>query len=479
MPSTDGQIRFDRFQIDLRSRELTCGDRRVGLQDKTHLLLLALLERPGDVVSRTALYDALWPSDRFVDRPTGLNTAVFKLRAALNQAAGEPCDLLQTLPRTGYRLRVGASRPIAASAPELDRPFRAAGAGTAGRWGLAVSIGLLLVASLTLAPGGRSAPQPMPADEVLRGHYVEARSLLSAGRDLDRARQLLGEVVGAAPDFAPAHAYLAEVDGMLAMRGGREREVEAARRSARTALDIDPRSAVANRALAMIELLFDWNLESARPRFERAIALDPDDAVSYLTRAFYLSIIGDHDAALADVRRAVDLEPDSMPVRSDAGYFLLRAGRAREAVVECRRALRLDPDHQFAQSCLLAALELSGDPEAARPHALRLVGRSGNNEAARVEIETATSPRRAYSEWMLGRLMRLPERPAVSIATHFLVLGDEGRALEWLEIAARARDRDLLLVPQSATFGSLRGDTRFDSLLRQAGLGSLLDAPRV
>jgi TolB-like protein/DNA-binding winged helix-turn-helix (wHTH) protein/Flp pilus assembly protein TadD len=102
-PSTNGGIiRFGPFQMDLAAREVRREGRKVKLQEQPFRVLTLLLQRPGQVVTREELQQALWPVDTFVEFDRGLNTAIKKIRQALGDSAGTP-ELIETLPRQGYR----------------------------------------------------------------------------------------------------------------------------------------------------------------------------------------------------------------------------------------------------------------------------------------------------------------------------------------------------------------------------------------
>lgn len=94
--------RFDLFHIDLSSGELFRSDVRVPIQDQPLQLLRLLLEAEGRVVTREQLRVALWSQDTFVDFEHAVNTAVKKLRQALQDSAEHP-KFVETLPRVGYR----------------------------------------------------------------------------------------------------------------------------------------------------------------------------------------------------------------------------------------------------------------------------------------------------------------------------------------------------------------------------------------
>ena len=95
-------LRFESFELDVRSRELRKGKQRIRLQEQPFEILRLMLERPGDVVTREELARHLWPNGTFVDFEHSLNAAVKRLRAALGDDADNP-RFVETLPRRGYR----------------------------------------------------------------------------------------------------------------------------------------------------------------------------------------------------------------------------------------------------------------------------------------------------------------------------------------------------------------------------------------
>jgi DNA-binding winged helix-turn-helix (wHTH) protein len=95
-------VRFSVFEVDLDAGELFKQGRKVKLQGQRFDLLAALMERPGEVVTREELKEKVWPSDTIVDFDQGLNRAVNKIREALGDSAQSP-QFLETLPRRGYR----------------------------------------------------------------------------------------------------------------------------------------------------------------------------------------------------------------------------------------------------------------------------------------------------------------------------------------------------------------------------------------
>jgi cholera toxin transcriptional activator len=96
------KYRFDDLEADLRAAELRRKGNRLKLQMQPFQVLVALLERPKDVVTREELRQRLWPQDTFVDFDHGLNTAVAKLRDVLGDSASAP-RYIETIAKRGYR----------------------------------------------------------------------------------------------------------------------------------------------------------------------------------------------------------------------------------------------------------------------------------------------------------------------------------------------------------------------------------------
>ena len=97
-----GQIRFGLYEVDLANAELRKAGRKVALQDQPFRVLLLLVQKPGEIVSREQLRQALWGPDTFVDFEESVNKAVQKVRQALDDSPDNP-RFIQTMPRKGYR----------------------------------------------------------------------------------------------------------------------------------------------------------------------------------------------------------------------------------------------------------------------------------------------------------------------------------------------------------------------------------------
>jgi len=95
-------LRFATFAADVRAGELRRQGKRVKLQEQPFQVLVVLLQRAGNVVTREELRSQIWSEDTFVDFDNSLNTAINRIREALGDSADNP-RFIETLPRRGYR----------------------------------------------------------------------------------------------------------------------------------------------------------------------------------------------------------------------------------------------------------------------------------------------------------------------------------------------------------------------------------------
>jgi TolB-like protein/DNA-binding winged helix-turn-helix (wHTH) protein/Flp pilus assembly protein TadD len=117
-------LRFGSFEANVKEGELRKQGLKVRLQDQPFQILVMLLERPGELVTRQEIHQKLWPADTFVDFDHGLNNAMNRLREALGDSAEFP-KFIETLPKKGYRFIgqvTGDEPPEAGFAPAEAMP---------------------------------------------------------------------------------------------------------------------------------------------------------------------------------------------------------------------------------------------------------------------------------------------------------------------------------------------------------------------
>src|SRR5262245_23713512 len=180
-------VQFGIFELSRRAGELRKQGTRIRLQPQPMHLLCALLERPGEIITRDELKARLWPDDTFVDFESGLNTAVNRLRLALGDSAEHP-RYIETEARSGYRFIAPveaklepplsvATQPVAPEASLKRRVLRP--------WHFAAVLGLLVIAAAA-AIGLRR-----PGSPVSFRPFTFRRGQVSGARFADGSRNIL------------------------------------------------------------------------------------------------------------------------------------------------------------------------------------------------------------------------------------------------------------------------------------------------
>ena len=148
-------VRLGPFQIDQQRQEITKNGEKLKLQGKVYRVLMTLLEKPGEVVTREELRQRLWPAETYVNYDANVNTTVNKLRLALGDSSDKPI-YIETIPRKGYCLLVQpeiSATPTTFTASVSERGEVPANENNdvrphAAMWTVAAIIGLLLVGIL-------------------------------------------------------------------------------------------------------------------------------------------------------------------------------------------------------------------------------------------------------------------------------------------------------------------------------------------
>lgn len=121
---TASTVRFEAYELDLRAGELRKQGVKIKLAGRPIEILAMLLERPGEVLTREEMRNRLWSADTFVDFEHGLNSAIRKLRSALEDSAEKP-RFIETLARRGYRFIGTVEKAERSEAPPAEPPASA------------------------------------------------------------------------------------------------------------------------------------------------------------------------------------------------------------------------------------------------------------------------------------------------------------------------------------------------------------------
>jgi TolB-like protein/DNA-binding winged helix-turn-helix (wHTH) protein/Tfp pilus assembly protein PilF len=618
-------LRFEDYEVDLSAGQLHKRGVRISLREQSFQVLASLLEHPGEVVTRDALRQRLWPEDVFVDFDNNLNSAIARLREALCDSADHP-HFIETLPKHGYRfiadvLEREPERLATVSTVVAAGSHRPTGRG----WivGAALGAAALLVALLVLNVGGlrdrllsragppriqslavlplanlsRDPEQEYFADGMTEAlttelskigalkvisrtsvmHYKKtdktspqiARELNVDGlvegsitREGDQVRISVQLIHGPSDKHLWAETYQREIRGILALqsevaqaiakevrisltpaehtrlararlvapeayeaylrgrhhldtrtRGGLQKALEhfetairidpnyalaytgladtysvlgdhkflapdesfpKARAAARKALELDENLAEAHAAMALILHAYDWDWVGAEREINRAIQLNPGYASAHHWRGLFLSQMGRHTEALAEIGTARSLDPLSPLINLNFAATLARARQYDQAIQEFQKALELFPENPTAYLFLGVMFSTLGRHEEAiaqirrslalQPHPVtnlalaRAFALAGKRQEAKKIIEAVLE---AHDKKYF---------PAPLLATVYAALGEKDQAFAWLEKGYAERDSDMEWLRVTPAFDPLRSDPRFAALLRKMNL---------
>jgi TolB-like protein/DNA-binding winged helix-turn-helix (wHTH) protein/Tfp pilus assembly protein PilF len=337
--------------------------------------------------------------------------------------------------------------------------------------------------ALTLTPDAQARlarARPVRSEayqDYLKGRFFANRRTEAA---LTQALGYFQKAIAADPGYAPAYSGLADSNfalGASSVVGGLppRQAMPEAKAAALKALQLDGTLAEAHTSLAMVHLLYDWDLAASDQEFRRAIELDPNYTAAHHWYSHCLLPLGRTEESLAESKRALELEPLQLVVDLHLGWHYLYTRQYDQAIEQFRKTLELD--NAFPQTQRFAAwgyLQKGMHSEAigALRSALDSLQRNPQIEGE-LGHALAVAGRRAEALAMLDGLGQLSETRYVSpysIALIHAALGNHDQALAWLDKAYAERSDYMPYLQLEPMLDGLRSDHRFTALVRRVGL---------
>jgi len=293
--------------------------------------------------------------------------------------------------------------------------------------------------------------------------------------DLTKCISCFAQAIELDPDYAQAYANLSRAYFYMGIFGmGPASELfPKAKACAVRALELDESVPCAHNALAVIHILYEWDWPAAEAECLRALQLSPNDSMTHLHLADYMSIQNRHEEAIAQFQRVLELDPISPVYIAFFGMILYRARRFGAAIEQCRKALEIAPHYPNALWFMSLAQEQLGRPQEAIASLEKAVSLSqGSYFQALLGRAYGLAGDKAKAEGILEGLQALSLQRYVSpfdIAVVYAGLGDLPSAFQWFERAYEERVfRTIeLTLPM---FDRLRPDPRWRDLVRRIGL---------
>ncbi len=335
---------------------------------------------------------------------------------------------------------------------------------------------------IKVSPEERSRPaNARPVNPEAYEAYLKGRHAWSDWTEehLQQSVEHLEQAVRKDPGYAPAWAALSDSYSLLSLFDFLPQQigVERSKRAALKALELDDTLSEAHVSLASARL-WEWSWSAAEKELQRAIALNPNNAMAHQWYGYELSAMGRFDEAIAEMKRARELDPMSANKQNSLAATYYRAGRYDDALREFREVADPDANSEFRHRRMAAIYERK-DMLKEAIHELAMALKFGGRKelAASVQRKFISSGyAAAKTTFLWGDLREMQRRykggsPSVAalIAADYALLGKKNKAFEWLEKALRQRAPQLMYLKVDDRFEGLRSDLRFLDIERRMG----------
>jgi serine/threonine protein kinase/Tfp pilus assembly protein PilF len=312
--------------------------------------------------------------------------------------------------------------------------------------------------------------------------YLKGRYCLNKF-EMDKALAYYEQAIEKDPDYALAHASIAEVYTLLSTGFDILPSKDAmpkAKEAAKKALELDPNLAEAYVSLGLIALSYDWDRKATKKYFEKAIELNPNSMNAHQWFEFYWTyMMADLDTATAHLERALELDPLNFLIKVRLGFMDIFKEAYESAINKFNALLEFEPNFGLLYLSFATAYALKGDYDEAiaygekmleiGPRAVAYVGNMGWLCAV------AGKKDRAYK--FLAELEERSKKGYVSsfwTALIYLGLGEIDKTFEWFEKAYDEHDGNMIYFTVPQILDPVRADPRYKQLLLRMGHDNLV-----
>ena len=413
------RYQFGSFEVDSIAGHLLKDGVPVLLREQPFQVLVTLLSSPGELVSRETLRTRLWGESTFVDFENGLNSAMSRLRDALDDAAKAPV-WIETVPKRGYRF---------------------------------------------IGPLPRSAA----VTAYLKGHHVisphSRESMLKSLSYFEEAIQLDPTYPLAYHGAALVHILLCLTDDLRPHDAFAAADVYLTK-----GLECPQKSAMVYNTLAMLRT-FQRRWEDAERASQTAMKLECSNPFVRMIRAQLLYCLGQHDQAISEAKSAVNLDPTQPRTHMHLTKALYYARRFEECISAGEAGLDVCADSYtafYSAFALIAigkprqALRLAdrfrrpGTPQLMESAMWAFIAAGAGHEREAVDVSRDLKQRREAGY-----------APAVAIACLEIALKNYESSIDWLMIALEEGEPYLASASVSPAYDPIREFPRFKKFLVQ------------
>ena len=334
-------------------------------------------------------------------------------------------------------------------------------------------------------PSSPAASTPQRPEDLPGSRAAEARADYEKGKYFFNQSTVEGfqkscEYFRKALEADPANAlaYNGMADCYLALIANElvtaDEFMPKAKAMATKSIELDGSLAEGHVALGAILLNYEWNWPAAHAEFDKAVRLDPAGLDGHFGLSNYYRTVGEVDAAAMELRKVLELAPTSEKGYMMLGWLYVWAGRYADSGEELEKCIEISPYNAQAHFGLSLTYAHTGRHPQAMTELLQYLTLTKEPDIAAQVKRTYQSAgferaQRRYSELMAPALVKRHDSP-YGIAAEYALLGENSRALGYLEQAYREHVTLMTHLKVDSSLDNLRGEPRFKRLLEQMKL---------
>jgi DNA-binding winged helix-turn-helix (wHTH) protein/Tfp pilus assembly protein PilF len=516
MPEQHSQIyEFADFRLDAAKRLLLRDGEVVRLMPKAFDILLVLVSRRGETVSKDELFKAVW-NGAFVEE-NNLNVNISALRKIFKEKPREH-RFIVTVPGQGYKFVAetietnsnGVNQPQVDSffeqdlskLEQIDTGVLEVSAQTVSRQDdsrkvenqprlsrktvLALLIGLILVLSVigflfTKKFWATSSDIKNTQRQTNNGeayqHYQQGKLLLERKLKGDNklALESFEKAIELDPNYATAYVGKADAKIWMFWASRSHDDITQARIAINKSLELDETNSYAHTLLCRIKVTYDWDFDAGIKECSRAIELDPNSHEAHGEWSQLLKVLGRNDEALVEIDTTVRLAPTSFNKRS-RGLILYYSRRFDEAIAQFQQVSETDPNFSMASKWIVHSYEMKNDYANAFEWYLRQL-KQGGAVPEEIEALKSTFSKNGWNGVLKHRIAsNKPDERGKNFgftetAIMYCQLGEIDKAFESFNEAFERRELFLTHIQREPRLDPIRSDPRFEELVKRIGLG--------
>ncbi len=319
----------------------------------------------------------------------------------------------------------------------------------------------------------RYTHDPDAYELYLKGRYHHYKYTAEGWK---RAIEFFVKAVEIESSYAPAYAAMTTSWGCLWFFGlvPAEQAIPPMKAATAKALEIDSGLAEAHLSSAMVSFFYDWDWQNAEQEFKLAIALDSKNTEALSFYAMFLAFEERFDEAIVQSKRSLAIDPLSPLINMNAGWTYFTGGLLVEAMGQVGKMIEIEPDFYGAYWLKGAICLVEGKYEEAIGE-LRKGVSVGGHQTVLADLGSAygLAGRKDEAETILNQLLDMREREYVSaicVARVYSRIGENEKAIEWLEKAFEERNGEMLFLK-----GEIAGAAENDSLKNLGSDPRLID----